>query len=1253
MNRGPVNLTELRERAERAIARSHAATDNALPGGEPWELGKLIEELRVYQAELEIQNQELNAAQQEITQALGKYRSLYENLPLPALLVDTLGFIVESNQLAADRLGLNRLNSLNRMSVFQLFESDSRTPLYAALQDKDMATGQSRSLRDLWLRIGRELSAPFDVNLIRLGDPEGEGWHTLLVLVDKSADHALRESEHHFRSFTDSSLVLIRATDADQRVNYVNGGWLSFTGLNEQQALAGNSWAERLHPGEVGRVLQTFADCFERRDVFRMDYRLRRHDGVYRWIRDEGTPYRDSTGRFVGYVDHCQDIHDLIEARQSQAKLTGELRLNEERLRLAMEATRDGLWDWNIQTGRTFYSPAWFRMLGYEPGDLVDKAGTAELWSDLLHPEEREDIQRRMFELLRTAGGYDLEFRLRCKNGSYRCINSRGKVVERAADGTPIRAIGTHTDITERRRMQRELAEKHGQLEKMTANIPGAVYEFELLPDGRARMPWTSAVGQRLFGLDPDTIKDDITPLFQRIHPEDLPGLQAEIQASAQTLQPFSASYRLRDANGAVRWLISNSNPEPKPDGSILWYGYTQDITERREEEQRQAAQQAAIRELNERLTKIAARVPGAIVQYRQRPDGSACFPYASEGIWDIYRLTPEEVRDDAGPVFAMVHPDDLEAVRASIEESARTLTNWQLEYRVRFADGTVRWLAGNSSPEPEADGGVLWHGYITDITARKAAEAELRSASLYARSLIEASLDPLVTIGLMGQIMDVNTATERVTGYSRDNLIASDFSGYFTEPEQARAGYQLAFAQGSVTNYPLVIRHADGHVTEVLYNASVYRDEAGEVAGVFAAARDVTERNHAEAQIRELNASLEQKVAERTQQLAMASAAKSEFLAHMSHEIRTPMNAVLGFAQVLEQEPLNPEQASLVRHIRESGQSLLHIINDILDFSKIEAGQLRLEPAPFALDTMLVRVAALLEASARNRGIDLVVESPPVIPGQLLGDDLRIKQVLINLVSNAIKFTEEGRVDLRIIPIVVEDRQARLRFEVRDTGIGIGPEALSKLFQPFSQADGSITRRFGGTGLGLSISRRLVELMGGTIGADSVQGEGSTFWFELPLQRVGEDEPEAGAVTPAPARRSGPRLSGMRVLVVDDNRMNLLLVESALKREGVETTLASDGQQALEILRARPGYFQVVVMDVQMPVMDGLSATRAIRADAALRDLPVIAFTAGVLPEERQAALAAGVNDFLAKPVDLEQLHQVLAPYRNPVAAD
>ncbi|RQW79569.1 MAG: PAS domain S-box protein, partial [Methylococcus sp.] len=741
-------------------------------------------------------------------------------------------------------------------------------------------------------------------------------------------------------------------------------------------------------------------------------------------------------GRFVGYVNHCLDIHDLIQARQDQARLTGELRINEERLRLAMEATRDGLWDWNIQTGKTYCNPAYFQMLGYEPGELGEDA--ADLWVNLLHPDERESIVRRATNLLNTSGEYEIEFRLRAKDGQYRCVSSRGKVVERAEHGAPLRAIGTHIDITERKRMERALVAKHQELEKITASIPGAVYEFERSADGRYRMPWASAVGGQLFGLDPQTIKDDIGPLFRRIYPEDLPELQSRIEVSAQTLRPFQSLYRLQPSDGTERWLQSNSNPEVKPDGGILWYGYTQDITERKQEEVRQVEQQAALRELSERLTKIAARVPGAIYQYKLRPDGSACFPYASEGIRDIYGVTPAEVHDDASPAFAMLHPDDLENVRASIEESARTLSNWHWEYRVRLADGTVRWLSGNSSPEREDDGSVLWHGYITDITDRKAAEAELRSASLYARSLIEASLDPLVTICLKGQIMDVNAATERVTGCGREQLIGSDFSRYFTEPEQARAGYLKVFAEGFVTDFPLAIRHADGHLTEVLFNASIYREEAGAVAGVFATARDVTERNRAETHIRELNTSLEEKVAERTMQLAQASAAKTEFLAHMSHEIRTPMNAILGFAQVLEREPLHEEHAQLVRHIRESGQNLLHIINDILDFSKIEAGQLRLEPAPFALDSLLIRVAGLLTASARQRGIELRVAPSPNLPGRLLGDDLRLQQILVNLTGNAIKFTEQGTVELIVKPMSLEPRVARLRFEVRDTGIGI-----------------------------------------------------------------------------------------------------------------------------------------------------------------------------------------------------------------------
>jgi PAS domain S-box-containing protein len=748
---------------------------------------------------------------------------------------------------------------------------------------------------------------------------------------------------------------------------------------------------------------------------------------------------------------------------------------------------------------------------------------------------------------------------------------------------------------------------------------------------------------------------------------------------------------------------------------------------------------------------------------------------YTAEEV--VNRITPADISDSqeiiarAEALTAELDTSIAPGFEALVFKASRGIEDiYELTYIRK--DGSRFPAVVSVTALRDVEGAII--GYLligTDNTARKQIEAEqallaqrLRDHQFYTRSLFESNVDALMTTDAPGIITDVNKQMEALTGCTRDELIGAPFKTFFTEPERAEAGIRLALSKRKVTDYELTARDRDGKETVVSYNATTLYDRDRRLQGVFAAVREITERKQYERSLREA-----------TYRAEHANTAKSEFLANMSHEIRTPLNAVIGLGYLLEHTTLSEDQRQLLTKIQFGGRALLGVINNVLDLSKIEAGEMSLEDEPFDLPELVRDLGQMLAPQAAAKGIELLVQAAAALPRMVKGDASRLRQILTNLVGNSIKFTETGHVELQVFCTEVSSDRLRLRCTVQDTGIGMEPSALERLFTPFTQADASTTRRFGGTGLGLSIARRFIELMGGEIGVKSSVGVGSTFWIEIPL-RIARDIDDALSahglrILIADSNCDGPErlvpmaralgwspqvaetgeqllaimsntpanawpdvlilelhlhdmdahqliarlekecdqaelpsvivvadlaqsymdheqlmrttdvlltrpltssalfnsvnatvskrpdslervlqstnfdelhaqwLAGVYVLVVDDSDINLEVAQRILEKQGATVATCSDGLAALEHVRLHHQRLDIVLMDVQMPTLDGNEATRRIRAELQLKTLPIVALTAGALVAERQRALEAGMNDFISKPFDPQAL--------------
>ena len=875
-----------------------------------------------------------------------------------------------------------------------------------------------------------------------------------------------------------------------------------------------------------------------------------------------------------------------------------------------------------------------------------------ELGGDLfrwVHPDDLNIGHKVIGEAL-AQGNPDASFRyrLRLADGSIRHIQAYARTTTDAA-GRPVRSLGVSWDVTAEVEAADQLSRNAEQERKLLAHLSLATsaagiecFEFDYATE---RMTWYHGDSEDLGASSHDTPEVRARALAS-ILPEDSAAVRAATEkALAEGLPSMTMRMRRHRPDGQLRHLQLYQRFVRDAEGRPLRaLGATRDITVEVEAAERFRAQAEALRDAQRRLERATL----SIHEGHWELDLTTAKHWASSSYYALLGYSADEL--DLGTldqVRELFHPDDESIGRELSDRHRASGTPYTHETRMRHKDGSYRWFQVRAQVERDAAGRpVRLCGSVQDIHKQKLTEDALQIARQRFDRAIRGTQDGLWEWDLLRQSFWASPRFEAILGFEEGEVAAAirmpDALVHAEDLDVYRAALRSHFEQGGPFDVEVRLRTRTGEHRWVRMRAEADRDASGRALRLAGSVQDVTEARAAR-----------DALIQASEAAQAASRSKSAFLANVSHEIRTPMNGIIGMTSLLLDTTLDRAQREYAETIHASANSLLTVINDILDFSKIEAGRLDIESVEMDLPASIAEVRAILAFQAAAKSLRFEVSVDPAVPSWVLGDRQRIRQCLINLASNAIKFTHAGSVAVHVAVAQREADRVLARFEVRDTGIGIARETLPTLFQPFVQADSSTTRHFGGTGLGLSIVRRLVELMGGEVGVESELGRGSAFWFVLPLPVI-EREREVGApdhalLDSAALERAAldtPRSFAERyrgkVLLVEDNLINQKVAQSVLERLGCEVSLAGNGLEAVHIFAQRR--FDLVLLDLQMPLMDGYAATGCLRKlEQGRHRTPIVALTASAMSGQRERCLDAGMDELLAKPIDVKRLGVIL----------
>ncbi|MEL4897132.1 PAS domain S-box protein [Crocosphaera sp. Alani8] len=933
------------------------------------------------------------------------------------------------------------------------------------------------------------------------------------------------------------------------------------------------------------------------------------------------------------------------------------LRESEERWQLVLQGTNEGIWDWNLKTDEMFFSPRWKEMLGYKDEELPSHIDT---WKQLLHPQDRERVMKILGDhFAQKTDHYSAEFRLKCRDGNYKWILSRGKALWDAT-GTPARMAGSHTDISDRKNEQILLT-------SLIDCIPDLVF----CKDSRGFYKMCNNAFETFAGRDRKDIigKND----FDLFSPEEALGFRKQDRFMMLQKQSRRNEEWITYPNGNRRLVDTLKTPFCCPEGKLMGtIGVSRDITNRKQKEEaikKQAERDALLSNIarqliDQDLNTAVHFILESIGKFTQCDRSYIIRHSPREKVWSMLHewcseYIPSTIHDSQNislevfPWFSKKLIEGEFICINSIEDFPPEATAEKEAYENSLSPNTLvvpMMTRGQTVGYLGIDSNIYKTWTKEDINLLKlvgelmaiaearamAEEAQKESQARFAGILDNAN-EAIISIDEQQKITLFNHAAEQTFDYTSDEVIGQPFNtliptrftnDHYQHINNFRNTQETARQMGG--RRPVFGQRKDG--TEFLAEVSISKIKLSGKTIFTAIIRDITQRKQAEEALKKAK-----------DQADTANRAKSEFLASMSHELRTPLNAVLGFTQVMQRDQtLKEEHKQNLDIIGRSGEHLLELINDILEMTKIEAGRTTFNRTQFDLYRLLDNLESMLHLKAEEKNLQLLFEKSPQLPQYIETDEGKLRQVLINLLGNAIKFTQEGGVILRIKTNLknAENSTLILTFEIEDTGPGIASEEVDQLFEAFGQTETGRNSNEG-TGLGLPISRKFIQLMGGEITISSILGRGSLFTFTIEATMV-----SANAIkNNKPSRRIIGLVPGQptyRILAVDDRLESRILLVKLLSSMGFNVRQASNGQEALDIWESWQPH--LIWMDMRMPILDGYKATQLIKASPRGQKTVIIALTASAFEEERHLVLSAGCDDFMRKPFREEVLWEKIA---------